>query len=99
MLTALRKSSVEVQRCSLRSASGAHCDPELAKRIDEKLGEEDWRHTWQCRLARHLAKRIGEEEDEEKEEEEKQTALIKSGNPHLAGGELKTKRLFVGLPS
>ena len=35
----------------LRS-SGAHCDPELAKRIGEKLGEEDWR--------RGLAKRIGE---------------------------------------
>ena len=24
-------------------SSGAHCDPELAKRIDEKLGKEDWR--------------------------------------------------------
>ena len=56
----------------LRS-SGARCDPELAK-IDEKLDEEDWRDTWQCGLARHLAKRIGEEDEEkeEKEEEEKQ---------------------------
>ena len=71
-------------------SSGAHCDPELAKRINEKLGEEDWRDTWQCGLARHLAKRIGEEEDEEKkEEEEKQTALIRSSNPHLAGGKPK----------
>ena len=36
-----------------------------------------------------LAKRIGEEEreKEEKEEEEDQLALIKSSNPHLAGGE------------
>ena len=41
----------------LRS-SGAHCDPELAKRICEKLGEEDWRDTWR----RGLAKRIGEED-------------------------------------
>ena len=58
-------------------SSRAHCVPELAKRIGEKLGEEDWRGG----LARYLAKRIGEEEDEEKkkeEEEEKQTALIKS---------------------
>ena len=81
MLTELRRSPVEVQRCSLHStlavevqrcplrsepwrlrSSGAHCDPELAKRIGEKLG------------ARHLAKRIGDEEEkgEEKEEEEKE---------------------------
>ena len=45
--------------------------------------------SWRRGLARHLAKRIGEEDDEEKkeEEEEKQMALIKSSNPHLAGGE------------
>ena len=53
----------------------------LVKRIGEKLGEEDWRDTWRGGLARHLAKRIGEEE-------EKQTAVIKSSNPHLAGGEI-----------
>ena len=35
-----------------------------------------------------MAKRIGEEE-KEKEKEEKQTALIKSSNPHLAGREKK----------
>ena len=40
----------------------------MAKRIGETLGKS--------RLARHLAKRIGEEEEEEKREE-KQTALIK----------------------
>ena len=37
-----------------------------------------------------MAKRIGEEEEEkeeEEEEEEEQTALIKSDNPHMAGGE------------
>ena len=79
---------VEVQRCAQRSdpgeSSGAHCDPELVKRIGEKLGEEDLRDTWRRGLARHLAKKI--EEEEEKEEEE-QTALLKSSNPHLAGGE------------
>ena len=56
-------------------SSGAHCDPELAKRIidetlgkedwiGEPLGEEDWREAWQRGLGRHLAKRIGEEEKE-----------------------------------
>ena len=45
-------------------SSGAHCDPELVKRIGEKLGEEDWRRG----LARHSAKRIGEEEKEEEEQ-------------------------------
>ena len=27
-------------------SSGAECESELAKRIGEKLGEEDWRDTW-----------------------------------------------------
>ena len=49
----------------LRSSS-AHCDPELAKRIGEKVGEEDWRGG---------------------EEGGGRAALIKSSNPHLAGGE------------
>ena len=62
---------VEVQRCSLRSGAG--------ERIGETLGEEDWPEAWR----RGLAKRIGEEE----KEKEKQTALIESSNPHLAGGE------------
>ena len=43
----------------LRS-SGAHCNPELARRIGETRGEEDWQDTWRRGLARHLAKRIGE---------------------------------------
>ena len=46
-------------------SSGALCDPELAKRIGETLGEEDWRRG----LAIRLAKRIGEEEKEKEEEE------------------------------
>ena len=78
-------------------SSGAHAIRPWRMRSAVHTAPGPWRTI--CRLARHLAKRIGEEEDEEKEEEEKQTALIKSGNPHLAGGELKTKRLFVGLPS
>ena len=46
----------------LRSSS-AHCDPELAKRIGEKVGEENWRDTWQGGLATHLAKRLCEQEE------------------------------------
>ena len=53
----------------LRS-SGAHCDPDLAKRIDETLGEADWGDTWRRGFARSLAKRIGEEEKEKEEEKE-----------------------------
>ena len=66
----------------LRSRS-AHCNPELAKRIGEKLGEEDWRgglarrigeedwrEGWRRELVRRLAKSIGEEREEKKEEEQ-----------------------------
>ena len=52
-------------------SSGAQCDPELAKRLGE---EEDWRGE-------------GGGEGEEEGEEEGEAALIKSSNPHLAGGE------------
>ena len=34
-----------------------------------------------------MAKSIGEEEETKEKKEEKQTALMKSSNPHLAGGE------------
>ena len=56
--------------------------------------------SWQRGLARHLAKRLGEEEDwrgerggegEKEEGEEREAALIKLSNPHWAGGE-KTLR-------
>ena len=44
----------------------------------------------QC-LAKRIGETLGEEdEQEEEEEEEEQTALIKSKNPHLAGGEKQT---------
>ena len=55
-------------------------------------------------MARHLAKRIsGEEEQEEEEEEEKeeeeeeQTALIKSSNPQVAGGERIAHRIYIDI--
>ena len=53
--------------------------------------------SWQRGLARHLAKRLGEEEDWRGEGggEEGEAALIKSSNPHLAGEE---KTLGTRLP-
>ena len=56
--------------------------------------------SWQRGLARHLAKRLGEEEDWRgegggEEEEEGEAALIKSSNSHLAGEE---KTLGTRLP-
>ena len=78
----------------LRSSS-AHCDPDLAKRIDETLGEADWRDTWRRGSARSLAKRLGEtlgEEDWRGGEGEgggggEGVLIIKSTNLHLASGE------------
>ena len=65
-------------------SSGAHCDPELAKRIGEKLGEEDW----QRGLAKRICEKVGEEDWRgEGEGGGGRAALIKSSNPHLAGGE------------
>ena len=56
-------------------------------------GEEGWRDTRRCAVARHLAKRIGEELGEEgwrgKREGETEGVLTKfsTSNPYLAGGE------------
>ena len=54
-------------------SSNAHCDPELAKRIGETLGEEDWR---------------GEGREGGGGGGGREAVLIKPSNPHLAGGEL-----------
>ena len=60
--------SISIRRwrwCSLRwDPVQSHCDPELAKRMGEKLGEEDlgkedWREGSAKRI---LAKRIGEKD-------------------------------------
>ena len=73
----------------LRS-SGAHCNPELGA----KVGDEDWREGWRRELARRLAKRMGEEEKEDgRGGEGGRAALIKSSNPHLAGGELSKSEI------
>ena len=51
-----------IRSWQLRSSS-AHCDQKLAKRIGEKLGDDDWRGSWRRGLA------SGEKEKEEEEEE------------------------------
>ena len=63
---------LEFQRCSLYSvrSSGAHCDRTLADEVQpcplrSGAGGEGWRDTRRRAVARHLAKRIGEELGEE----------------------------------
>ena len=98
MLTELGGSQVEVQQCSLGSegprlrSSGAQCAQTLAVEVQqwplraevgEELGEElarrkwtwKWRQRWWRRTRRRRRRR-------------RRTTLIKSNNPHLAGGEL-----------
>ena len=95
MLTELGRSQIQVQRCSLSSegprfrSSGAQCAQTLAVEVQqwplrvevgEELGEElarrkwtwKWRQRWWRRTRRRRRRR---------------TTLIKSNNPHLAGGE------------
>ena len=62
------------------------------KRVGDKLGEEDW----QRGLASRMVKRIGETLGEEEKEKGKKF-LIKSSNPHLAGGK-KCQTLFIRRP-
>jgi len=97
VLTELGRSQVEVQRCSLNSAgprlraSGAHCAQTLGVEVQqcplraevgEDLGEElarrkwTWKWTWKWRQRWWRRRRRS-----------RRTTLIKSNNPHLAGGE------------
>ena len=101
VLTELGGSQVEVQRCSLSSegprlrSSCAQCAQTLAvevrqcplrAEVGEELGKElarrkwtwKWRQRWWRRTRRRRRRR---------------TALIKSNNPHLAGGERHNCRL------
>ena len=83
MLTELGRSPGEVPQCSLRSDPGEEdWRRGLAKRIGETLGEEDWRGGGGGR---------GREDGEG-------VVLIKSSNPHLAGGEKKTQGLIEPTP-
>ena len=81
-----------VQRCSAIWTWQRGLTRHLAKRIGETRGEEDWRDTWRRGLARHG-------EDDPRGEEggggEGEGVLIKSSNPHLAGGEFEDGMEFV----
>ena len=98
VLTELGGSQVEVQRCSLSSdgprlrSSGAQCAQTLAVEVQqcplraevgEELGEElarrKWTWKWRQRWWRRRRRR--------KRRRRRRTTLIKSNNPHLAGGE------------
>ena len=77
--------AVEVQGCTLRSGA---CQTRSAKQIGEadwrrrlamKIGDEDWRGGWRGR------KQGGRKEG--RKEGRGRTTVIKSNNPHLAGGE------------
>ena len=90
MLTELGRSQVEVQRCSgpRLMASGAQCAQTLAVEVQqcplraevgEELGEELARRKWRWKLMQTWSRRNWRRR--------RTTALIKSNNPHLAGGE------------
>jgi len=93
VLTELGRSQVEVQRGSLSSegprlrSSGAQCIQTLAVEVqqcplraevgeDEELARRKWTWKWMQRWWRRRRRR-----------RRRRTSLIKSNNPHLAGGE------------
>ena len=73
--TELGRSQVEVQQCALSSEVG------------EELGEELARRKWRWKLMQTWSRRNWRSR---RRRRRRSTALIKSNNPHLAGGE-KTK--------
>ena len=75
MRTELGRSQVEVQQCALSSEVG------------EELGEELARRKWRWKLMQTWSRRNWRSR---RRRRRRSTALIKSNNPHLAGGE-KTK--------
>ena len=69
--TELGRSQVEVQQCALSSEVGEELGEELARR------KWRWKQTWSRRNWRRRRRRS----------RRRTTALLKSNNPHLAGGE------------
>jgi len=66
--------AVEVQRCPLRAEVG------------EEIGDELARRKWTWKLMQAWSRRNWRRS---KRRRRRRTALIKSNNPHLAGGEKK----------
>ena len=85
--TELGRSQVEVQQCALSS--------EVGEELGEELARRKWRwklmQTWSRRNWRRRRRRRRRSRRSRTKRRRRATALIKSNNPHLAGGE-KTKR-------
>ena len=83
MHTDLGRSQVEVQRCT------------LSWEVGKELGEESWQRAWrrvgkaevQVEADADMVEEKLEEEEEARRRKRRRTTLIKSNNPHLAGGE------------
>ena len=76
-----RKPAVEVQQCPLRAEVGEEIGDELVRRkwtwkLMQTWSRRNWRRRKRRRRRRRRRRRM------------RRTALIKSNNPHLAGGEL-----------
>jgi len=72
--TELGRSQVEVQQCALSS--------EVGEELGEEFGEELARRKWRWKLMQTWSRR-----NRRRRRRRRTTALIKSNNPHLAGGE------------
>ena len=82
-----RKPAVEVQQCPLRAEVGEELGDELARRKWMWKLMQTWsRRNWRRKRRRRRRRRM------------RRTALIKSNNPHLAGGEWH-KNKFWALPT
>ena len=83
MHTDLGRSQVEVQQCT------------LSWEVGKELGEESWQRAWrrvgkaevQVEADADMVEEKLEEEEEARRRKRRRTTLIKSNNPHLAGGE------------
>ena len=94
--TELGRSQVEVQRCAL--SSGAHWAPKLAKSLAKSWQGNSGR--WSGgRGGRRGGGRGGGEGGGGRRRKRRRTTLIKSNNPHLAGGETSatTKYLYISI--
>ena len=86
MRTELERSQVEVQQCALSSEVGEELGEELARRkwrwkLMQTWSKRNWRFRRRRRRGRRRSRR------RRRRRRRRTTALIKSNNPHLAGGE------------
>ena len=97
-----RKPAVEVQRCPLRAEVGEEIGDELARpkpavevqcplraEVGEEIGDKLARRKWTWKLMQTWSRRNWRRRKRRRRRRRRmrRTALIKSNNPHLAGGE------------